>query len=135
MVNDGEASSKRVHVWKSTEREKFAYSKSITPENGVFIVEIEPFSIYSITTTTGQRKGEFEPPPFRHLKLPYRETFDEYTNRSQPRYFCDQGGAFEVCERGFQGKGLCQVITRDIKPIDWVYRRTPDPYTIFGDID
>ncbi|WP_168098982.1 hypothetical protein [Thermotoga sp. RQ7] len=135
MVNDEKASRKKVHVWKSTEEEKFMYSGSITPEKGTFIVEIEPFSIYSITTTTGQRKGNFEPPPSCHLGLPYYETFDEYANGSQPRYFCDQGGAFEICENGFRGKGLSQVITRDIRPIDWVYRKTPDPYTIFGDID
>ena len=46
-----------VYVWKSTERDQFIEQSPITPKNGTFTIALEPNSIYTLTTTTGQKKG------------------------------------------------------------------------------
>jgi galactosylceramidase len=124
-----------VHPWKTTETEDFVQLPAIVPEDGAYSITLEPFSVYSLTTTTGQQKGQPKHgvPADTHLQLPYADSFDSYATHKQPLYAHDQGGAFEVTEAGLSGKGLRQVITADIKPGDW--RGTPDPYTLFGDLE
>ena len=133
----GGLSGDTVHVWKTTEKEIFVHEKDIEPQDYTYTIVIEPYSVYSLTTTTGQQKGQPKHgiPEDTHLELPYQDNFDSYEVGKAPRYTCDQGGAFEVHEGGLSGKALRQVITADIKPIDWVYRTTPDPYTILGDLE
>ncbi|WP_248923999.1 OmpL47-type beta-barrel domain-containing protein [Paenibacillus hamazuiensis] len=133
----GGLSKGTVHPWKTTETEDFVQLPDITPENGVYAITLEPYSVYSLTTTTGQRKGEpkHANPENTNLQLPYADSFDSYTEGKQPLYFEDQGGAFEVTAGGLSGKGVRQVITAGTKPVDWVYRESPDPYTLFGDPD
>jgi galactosylceramidase len=131
----GGLSQATVHPWKTTETEDFVQLPDITPENGVYTITLDPYSVYSITTTTGQQKGQpkHAVPENTNLSLPYSDNFDSYAVGKQPLYTDDQGGAFEVAANGLSGKGLRQVITSDIKPVDWVSRVSPDPYTLIGD--
>jgi galactosylceramidase len=124
-----------VHPWKTTETEDFVKLPDIVPEDGAYSITLEPYSVYSLTTTTGQQKGQPKHPipADTHLALPYADSFDGYAVNKQPLYAHDQGGAFEVTDAGLSGKGLRQVITADIKPGDW--RGTPDPYTLLGDLE
>ena len=55
-------------------------------------VDVEPGSIYSLTTTTGQHKGISQPPPSAPFPSPYEDNFDSYAQGTTPRYFSDQGG-------------------------------------------
>jgi galactosylceramidase len=96
---------------------------------------LQPGSIYSLSTTRGQRKGSFANiPSDQPFPYPYYETFDEYSPPQKwgdlPRYTADIDGAFELVERPDKnGECLRQVVP--VRPISWA----PDwqPYTILGD--
>jgi len=122
-------------VWRSDAREQFAREASIEPVNRSFSLTLEPKSIYSISTTTGQQKGSFTGvPPERSFPFPYRETFDEYVvprgHGYLPHYTADISGAFEIADRP-DGRGKCLRQAVPQKPMSWA----PEwlPYTIVGD--
>jgi len=122
-------------VWRSNAQEQFIKQPDITPENGAFTISLEPKSIYSISTTTGQQKGSFaDVPAAKPFPFPYYDNFDEYTDPKQwgylPHYTADISGVFELADRPDKaGKCLRQVL--DKKAQAWA----PEwmPYTILGD--
>jgi galactosylceramidase len=122
-------------VWRSDATAQFVQQAGITPKNGTFTIALEPNSIYSISTTTGQQKGSFaDVPAAEKFPFPYYETFDEYAAPEQfgylPHYTADIDGIFEIADRPDKtGKCLRQVI--DKKAQSWA----PEwmPYTIIGD--
>src|ERR1051325_7308334 len=78
-------SQNKLCVWRSNAKEQFVRLNDITPSNGEFAVTLEPDSIYSISTTSGQTKGGFSDiPAVAAFPFPYRETFDQYI---QPERF------------------------------------------------
>lgn len=111
--------NKEVYVWKSTvDGELFGKEKSLSVRNGSFSVQLEPKSLYTITTTTGQMKGIAFVPAEELFPFPYTTGFEEEALLTSPRYFSDQGGAFEIVMReDGSGKCLRQVITRP--GIEW----------------
>jgi len=131
----GGVSSERLCVWRSNAQEQFARLNDVTPVDGKFDILLEPESIYSLSTTTGQQKGSFaEVPVSKPFPFPYYETFDEYENASAwgylPHYTADIAGGFEIADRpDNKGKCLRQVIgegSQSWAP-EWM------PYTIVGD--
>ncbi len=131
----GGLSDKKLCVWHSDAREQFVQQAEIKPVHGTFTITLQPNCIYSLSTTTGQRKGSFEnvpePKPF---PFPYYETFNEYDSPKEwgelPRYTADIAGAFEIVDRpDKQGKCLRQVVP--IPPLSWAPAWLP--YTILGD--
>ncbi|HMD85390.1 MAG TPA: family 16 glycoside hydrolase [Terriglobia bacterium] len=128
----GNLSSGVVHVWQTNARQTFEHVSDITPENGSFRLTLDPDSVYSLTTTTGQAKGTATPPAAAAFPFPYRETFDTTELGRSPRFMADQDGAFEAqpCTLR-QGRCLRQLITQ--KPIPW--DPVPDPFTLLGSSD
>ncbi|HEY1661340.1 MAG TPA: galactosylceramidase [Verrucomicrobiae bacterium] len=134
QISDG-LSAKELCVWHSDATEQFVQQTGIKPAGGGFTITLQPNSIYSLSTTTGQQKGSFDkipaPKPF---PFPYYETFDEYSSPQAwgdlPRYTADIAGAFEIVDRpDKQGKCLRQVVP--VPPISWAPAWLP--YTILGD--
>ena len=131
----GGLSTQALAVWRSNEREQFVRLADVRPENGMVTLELDPNSIYSLTTTRGQQKGTFaDVPALRAFPFPYRETFDQYAQPKEwgqlPRYFADISGAFELAAcPGNRGKCMRQAVP--IPTHSWA----PDwrPYTIIGD--
>ncbi|HEX9046464.1 MAG TPA: hypothetical protein VF988_05505, partial [Verrucomicrobiae bacterium] len=130
-------SRNKLCVWRSNAKEQFVRLDDITSSNGEFTVTLEPDSIYSISTTSGQTKGGFSDiPPVAAFPFPYRETFDQYTQPELfgflPRYTADICGGFEIAARP-DGNGRClrQVISTQAQnwAPEWM------PYTILGDRD
>jgi galactosylceramidase len=101
----------------------------------LFSLTLEPNSIYSLSTTTGQQKGSFTdvPVPAR-FPFPYHETFDHYGEAKTwgylPHYTADIDGGFELANRP-DGSGQCLRQVVDQKAQSWA----PEwmPYTILGD--
>ena len=136
----GGLSTGKLCVWRSDAKEQFVQQPSIEPAvsnlaGGTFTIALEPGSVYSISTTTGQQKGSFDNiPAEQKFPFPYFETFDEYSSPKQfgylPHYTADIASVFEIADRP-DGKGKClrQVVAR--KPQSWA----PEwmPYTILGD--
>jgi galactosylceramidase len=131
----GGLSGGKLCVWRSNASEQFVKLDDITPVNGTFNITLEPQSIYSISTITGQQKGSFtDIPASKPFPFPYYETFDEYTNAEAwgylPHYTADIAGGFEIAERpDKKGRCLSQVIKAGAQSWapEWM------PYTILGD--
>ena len=125
----------RLCVWRSNEAEQFVRQSDVTPVDGSFTLILQPQSIYSISTTTGQQKGSFaDIPADTDFPFPYFDTFDSYANPGKwgylAHYTADICGVFEIADRPDKtGKCLRQVI--DHKAQSWA----PEwmPYTIIGD--
>ena len=100
------------------------------PQNGAIALTLKPISIYTITTTTGQRKGEYPAPPAeKPFPFPYHENYDHYAKTGVlPYYQCDIQGVFEVADRP-DGQGKClQAVVK--------FRNTKnalDGFTVLGD--
>ena len=120
-------------------------SGTIAPVNGKFSYTVEPYSIVTLTTTSGQKGyADEEKSSYRNrnsntnLNLPYTDDFnysDEFLKErgGTPLYTCDAGGAFEVVKKADGSKVLQQKITNDNKPINW--GTTSSPSTTLGDTD
>jgi len=109
-----------VHVWRTNRDVQFQKLPDLTPVDGKFAVNIEPDSVYTLTTTTGQQKGGWTAPPDKPFPMPYREDFERYeAGNTTPDYFIEQNGAYEgvPCAAGRPGKCLRQVV--DQSPIVW----------------
>ena len=109
-----------VWVWRTNKSSYFEKLKPIRPVNGTFTFTVEPDSVYSLTTTHTQHKGNAQPPAAKQFPLPYRDTFEKYSiGNTTPNYFIEQNGSYEVtkCEGGRAGKCLRQVV--DASPIVW----------------
>ncbi|MCC8043279.1 MAG: glycosyl hydrolase family 59 [Oscillospiraceae bacterium] len=110
-----------------------------TPEGHSFRVTVNPYSIVTVSTVE-PICGAFADNIGKNtvLALPYSDDFcySEYSpdylssRGGAPRYTTDEGGAFEVNE--IDGRNvLMQIITPDIKAVEWGY--TPNPVTTLGD--
>jgi O-glycosyl hydrolase len=129
----GGLSTGTVHVWETNASRTFEKLSDITPQNGSFLITLEPDSIYSLTTTMGQAKGGATPPPPAAFPFPYADDFESTAVGKAPKYLADQNGAFEVVAcTGRPGKCLRQVIDR--RPIAWG-NIAPDPFTFLGSAD
>jgi len=126
----GGLSTAGVHVWETNATRSFEHLADLEPRDGAFELTLEPDSLYTLTTTTGQAKGTAAPPPAAPLAIPYEENFETTAKGKTPRYLADQDGAFEVwpCTNR-QGNCLRQVIVQ--KPIPW--GPIPDPFTYLGE--
>lgn len=118
-------------------------TETINPENGNFTYTVEPYSIVTLTTTTGQKgyadeeKSKYqEKETNTYLSLPYTDDFnysDEFLEErgGTPLYTCDAGGAFEVVKKSDGSKVLQQKIDNNNKPLSWGIAATPT--TTLGD--
>jgi hypothetical protein len=128
-------SQRKLCVWRSNAKEQFVEQSPIDPVDGQFELTLDPDSIYSLSTTTGQQKGSFDTiPSDKPFAFPYCETFEEYKSPKDygylPRYFADIADAFELVDRP-DGAGKCIRQVVPVPTISWA----PDwkPYTIIGD--
>ncbi len=133
----GGLSTGSVAVWRSNADTQFQRLADVPLRNGTLTVTLEPRSVYSLTTTRGQRKADDAAvPPLTGFPFPYRETFDGYGNAAAwgylPHYFADIAGAFELTPcPGRTGGCLRQAV--GTPPLSWAPNW--QPYSIIGDRD
>ena len=109
-------------------------SPTQSPSDGAFAIALDGNAIYSLTTTTGQRKGQAGDviPAAKPFPLPYHDDFESYRSGESPRYFSDQKGTFEVCNEPGHGKCLKQIVPQP--GTLWQYMPSVvKPYTVIGD--
>ncbi|MHC4418508.1 MAG: discoidin domain-containing protein [Planctomycetota bacterium] len=124
----GGLSTSTVHVWRTNQDTHFLQLGEITPTNSSFTITLDPGSIYSLTTTTSQKKGTASPPEPADFPFRYTDDFESYNVGRTPKYFSDQSGTFEVAERSDgNGKALRQLITQ--KGIEWAANPYPETFT------
>ena len=128
----GSLAATAVHVWETNSKLNFEHVRDITPRDGSWEITLDPDSLYTFTTTTGQHKGTVLSPPAAPFPFPYVQNFESTAVGQSPRFFADQNGAFEArpCS-GRPGRCLEQVILQ--KPIAW--GPAPDPYTLLGSVN
>ncbi len=129
----GGLSTGPLYVWRSNRQSQFDRLHDLAVRDGTFTLALDPGCIYTLTTTTGQRKGAAEPPPDTAFPLPYKDDFEASPVGALPRYFSDQGGVFEVAQRP-DGPGHCLRQVIDKKGIEWAAHPTPEPFTILGSL-
>ena len=131
-IKNPEYGSKLFHVWRSDSLQQFIKLKDEKAVNGTLDLNLAAGAIYSITTTTGQRKGDFNSsvPSSGRFPIPYQDSFDNYKTNSLPRYSSDISGIFEVKRNGKRGY-LEQIVTK--KGIEWPSSLNAQPFTIIGD--
>lgn len=128
----GGLSQAMVHAWRTNRSDFFDHLGDITPEKGVFSLSLDPNSIYSLTTTTGQQKGTTFPPASKTFPFPYHQNFDNVPSGQSPPFWSDQDGTFEAAPcKGRAGRCLQQAIAK--MPIPW--GATPDPFSLFGNVE
>jgi galactosylceramidase len=121
-------SCRQLHLWRSTAKEQFVRQPDVLVRNETFTLEVEPGAIYSLTTTTGQRKGTTTIPAPRPMPLPYKENFENCRAGGTPKYLSDNFGGFDVVTRKDGGQCLQQVVPR--RGIVWM--KDKDPVTLVG---
>lgn len=133
----GGLSTGKLCVWRSNAQEQFVKMSSITPLNGTFEITMDPQSVYSISSTTGQQKGSYtDIPKSKPFPFPYYETFEGYKDAKEwgylPHYTADIAGVFEIAKRP-DNKGNCLQQVVEAGSQSWA----PEwmPYTILGDKD
>jgi len=121
-----------VYLWKSTEKEQFIRQKPLRLIKNSIELELEPNSIYTLTSNSGQTKGSFGTPPDRKpFPYPFKENFDSYSYGETPRYFSDQKGTFETCQSPRGGICLAQIVPK--QGILWYDNWLLKPHSLFGD--
>lgn len=129
-----------LHVWRTTEHEHFRKDDDLAEADseGTIRINVAPYSVCTLTSTTGQRKGDEELtiPGNTRFELPYLDDFSSGRIGASPLYTSDQGGAFEF-DKAEAGEGVVvrQQLTEKEIPVDWTYRLTPEPYTLLGSLE
>ncbi len=126
-----------VSVWRSDLSSQnpddwFVKQDAIQPVGGRFAITLLPHCVYSLTTTTGQAKGQVSrpvPPP-RPFTLPYADTFAAYRLGATPRLLSDMQGCFEIAPAQGGRTGVCLRQTALGSPVFWIARGTP--FTVVG---
>lgn len=126
--------SKPLHRWVSTEQEQFIQTGQVDTSGGKFNLEMAPWSICSLTTTTGQQKGQPRTPipADNTLALPYSDDFDSYAIGADARYQSCSAGYFEVFQAPGEGKTLRQAVPA--KGLTWSIPKDNYPSVAIGDI-
>jgi hypothetical protein len=128
----GGLSTGALHVWKSDATTQFVQQSDILPANGSFTITLAPGSIYSLTTTTGQSKGDAAPPTATAFPFPYLEDFESYSLSQEAKYFSAIEGSFEVVACGGGRSGQCLRQAVEAQPIPWPEVGVAQPASFLG---
>jgi hypothetical protein len=126
-----------VHVWQTNlwsahPSDWFVRQSDIHPKQGKFTYVIQPGSIVSFTTTSGQSKGGAVPRTGATLTLPYRNSLTTDDGSDEPAMLSPQEGSFQMasCLGGVSGKCTQQLTPAD--PIQWTNATVHYPYAVIG---
>ena len=109
----------------------FVRGDDLVPVGGSFTLLVRPGWVYTLTSTTGQRKGDAASPPPARLALPYRDGFDRAPDGGEAAYLAALEGDFQIRPCGGRGNGCVrQVVTQP--PVRWL-PAAGSPEAILGD--
>eukprot|EP01048_Picozoa_sp_COSAG05_P008776 COSAG05_NODE_686_length_7932_cov_3.338823_9_plen_321_part_00 len=126
-----------VHIWHTdNDTHTFAHVGSFPIKaNGVVTLTVQPESIYTITTTTGQSRGSFDSPPAASSAFPlnWTDTFDSSVVESLPKFWADQCGSFQIMPSG-GGRNGNSMLQRVVQPpgVNKWTKNLQNPLSILG---
>jgi hypothetical protein len=125
---------KPMALWRTDKRDQFEKIKTLVPVDHRITLDCVGDSIYTLSTTTGQNKGDdsWKIPAPATFPLPYSDDFDSYAIRRLPKYFIDQSGVFETAKRP-DGEGKCLRLMTPRRGIEWPLAKNRAPFTVIGD--
>ena len=133
----GELKKNTLCCWYSNEDEQFVRARDLKVKGGTLTITLQPGTVYSFSTTSGQQKGTFDGIPGQApFPIPYQDGFDAYGEPSQwgylPHYTADIIGCYELAARP-DGKGQCLRQTVGEHTLSWA----PEwhHYCIIGDAE
>lgn len=131
------AFGRTVHVWHTNNSSKTFVHRSVSVNaSGVLTLLVEPESIYTVTSTTGQSYGAVStPPPSTPFPLSWADDFDNSTVESLPKYWADQCGSFQVMPSGGNrsGNSIRQRVPMHPGKNKW-HENLKNPLTVLGGI-
>lgn len=102
ITNEKKLASRELNVWRShfeKTDEQFVYIGKIRPDKeGKYSLNLDKDCVYSITTTSGQNKGQTSIPKPSEFSLPYIDDFEQYAIGSMAKYFVDANATFEIVD-------------------------------------
>eukprot|EP00929_Paragymnodinium_shiwhaense_P008655 TRINITY_DN112614_c0_g1_i1.p1 TRINITY_DN112614_c0_g1~~TRINITY_DN112614_c0_g1_i1.p1 ORF type:complete len:1055 (-),score=243.16 TRINITY_DN112614_c0_g1_i1:106-3270(-) len=147
----------RLEVWTTTEGKWFQRQVDVhVDETGGFHIDVPVDAIVTVTTRPGASyRGDRQDAAVQHhpalsqskqmgavdpastpFPLPYVDNFEAYAEFQTPRFFADQGGAFEVVKSTDAPSGRGHVLQQQVltPPIAWI-GKSPEPYTLVGGVN
>ncbi|XP_065883911.1 galactocerebrosidase-like isoform X2 [Dysidea avara] len=121
-------------AFNGDETDYFVTIDAVQVSGGKFTAHLDPDTILTLSTSTGQKKGSYgDVPPSKPFPIPYKDDFEKYDEYSEADYFADQTGVWEIRQDsvGKKGKVMEQVITQ--RPITWC-NDADQPISIIGDV-
>jgi hypothetical protein len=88
----------------------------------------------TVTTTTGQAKGNAVSPASAPFNLPYADSFKSYPAGHLAKFFSDMYGAFETAPCDGDRKGICLSQLVPQEPTAWK-KTAGRPFTLLGNLD
>lgn len=140
LLND--TAAQMLAVWSTNETHQFERLQPLQTDgsgasrgNLVFSMVVQPQTLYTITSTTGQRKGEYPAPP-ASAPFPrvWKDDFDDTADESLGVYWADQCGSFQVMPQLIpgHGKALRQRVSAQPGVNSW-NGNLQNPLTVLGD--
>jgi hypothetical protein len=128
-----------VHIWATdlnatNDGDNFVHGADVMPDsNGAFWVTLVPDYIYTLSTTSGQCRGQTTGAAHAPLTLPHNESFEGPPVGSLAPLLGDQDGSFEIATCGGGRTGQCYRQMTPVSPIGWA---TPhNAYSLLGTTD
>jgi hypothetical protein len=129
-----------LHMWTSNlasddSEDHFQDRGTIVPHEGQFRLVIRPNRVYSITSTSGQGKGDARSRASVHeqLSLPFGEDFEGVEEGRMAPLFTNLSAEFETVPCGGGQSGTCYQQMLDQGPIIWNDLGKLAPTVIVGD--
>ena len=97
----------------------FIRGDELVPVGGSFTLLVRPGWVYTLTSTTGQRKGDAASPPSARLALPYRDGFDRAPERGEAAYLAALEGDFQIRPCGGRRGGCLRQVVKQ-PPVRWL---------------
>lgn len=123
-----------LHVWQSTEDAQFVQQADLEPAaDGTYTLTVPADSVVSVTTTTGQGRGDATGRVDSAFPFPYTDSLSDGGPSGQTPYFSQMEGAYEIrdCEGDREGGCLTQVAPQPA--ISWAAWK--QPAGILGDLN
>lgn len=115
-----------LRVWKSTKDQWFVRQPDVPVVNGSYQLTLDPDAVYSVTTTSGQRKGDATAPPASAFPASYHDDFESGRRGQQPRYLAQMAGSYELVPC-ISHPGQCVQQSVGEQPVEW-FQAYPTAY-------